>query len=78
MQNALSFYNLSLGVTSHQFAISYSLEENYLDLPGGPVVSNLPCTARDAGPIPGLRTKIPHAKGQLSMCDTRESVYLNE
>ena len=62
----------------HQFAISYSLEENYLDLSGGPVVKNLPCSARDAGPIPGLRTKIPHAKGQLSLCDTRESVYLNE
>ena len=54
------------------FAISYSLEENYLDLPGGPVVKHLLCNARDAGPIPGLRTKIPHAKGQ------QESLYLDE
>lgn len=53
------------------FAMSYSLEENYLDLPGGLVVNNLLCNARDAGPIPGLRTKIPRTKGQ------QESLYLH-
>ena len=35
---------------------------------GGPVVKNLPCNAGDAGLIPGQRTKIPHAAGQLSLC----------
>ena len=28
--------------------------------PGGPVVENLPCHARDMGSIPGQGTKIPH------------------
>ena len=29
-------------------------------------VKNLPTYARDSGSIPGWRTKIPHAAGQLS------------
>ena len=37
------------------------------DFPGGPVVKNSPCNARDAGFIPGQGTKIPPAK-QLSVC----------
>ena len=37
------------------------------DFPGGPVVKNLPCNAEDAGLIPGLGTKIPHAAEQLSL-----------
>ena len=36
------------------------------DFPGGPVVKNPPCNARDAGSIPGQGTKIPHAAGQPS------------
>ena len=36
------------------------------DFPGGPVVKNLPTYAGDSGSIPGWRTKIPHAAGQLS------------
>ena len=36
------------------------------DLPGGPVVNNLLCNARDAGPTPGQGTKIPRATEQLS------------
>ena len=36
------------------------------DFPGGPVVKNPPYNAGDAGSIPGRRTKIPHAAGQLS------------
>ena len=31
------------------------------DSPGGPLVKNLPCNARDAGSIPGQGTKISHA-----------------
>ena len=38
------------------------------DLPGGPVVKNLPAGAGDTGLIPGLGTKIPHAMGQLGLC----------
>ena len=38
------------------------------DFPGGLVVKNLPSNAEDAGLIPGLGTKIPHAIGQLSPC----------
>ena len=42
--------------------------------PGVPVVTNPPCNARDTGSIPGPGTKIPHAKGQLSLLTaTRES-----
>ena len=36
------------------------------DFPGGPVVKNPPSNAGDASSIPGWRTKIPHAAGQLS------------
>ena len=32
------------------------------DFPGGPVVRNLPCNARDRGLIPGQGTKILHAE----------------
>ena len=40
------------------------------DFPGGPVVKNPPCNARDMGSIPGQRTKIPHAAEQLSLSAT--------
>ena len=39
-------------------------------LPGGPVVNNLPCTAENAGSIPGPGTNIPYVTGQLSLCTT--------
>ena len=49
------------------------------DIPGGPVVKNLPSNARDAGSIPGQGTKIPHAAGQLSpRTTTTELACLNE
>ena len=31
------------------------------DFPGGPVIMNSPCNARDMGSIPDQKTKIPHA-----------------
>ena len=40
------------------------------DFPGGPVDKNLPTIAGDTGLIPGRGTKIPHAKGQLSLYAT--------
>ena len=40
------------------------------DFPGGPVVKNLPCNARDSGSTPGQGTKIPHAMQQLSPSST--------
>ena len=49
------------------------------DFPGGPVVKNLPSNAGNAGSIPGWRTKIPHAAGQLSpWATTIELARLNE
>ena len=36
------------------------------DFPGGPVVKTLPYNAGHVGSIPGHRTKISHAAGQLS------------
>ena len=48
------------------------------DFPGGPVVKNLPYNAGDLGSIPGQRTKIPHATGQLSpRTTTTELTHLN-
>ena len=40
------------------------------DLPGGPVVKNLPSKTGDTGFIPGGGAKIPHATGQLSPSTT--------
>ena len=34
------------------------------DFPGGPVIKNLPCNARDVGSIPDQGAKIPHAVEQ--------------
>ena len=49
------------------------------DVPGGPVVKNLPSSAGDVGSIPGEGTKIPHAAGQLSpRATTTELSHLNE
>ena len=42
---------------------------NSLDLPGGPVIKNLPVNAGHAGSIPPSG-KIPHVSGQLSACAT--------
>ena len=36
-------------------------EQKLWDFPGGLVVKNLPCNAREVGLIPGRGTKIPHA-----------------
>ena len=49
------------------------------DFPGGPVVKNLPCNAKDVGSIPSQGTKIPHAIQQLSQrATTRESMSYKE
>ena len=40
------------------------------DLPGVPVVKNLPASTGDIGLIPCRGTKIPHARGQLSLYAT--------
>ena len=42
------------------------LKSNSRDFPGGLMVKNLPCNARNTGWIPGQKTKVPHAAGQLS------------
>ena len=43
--------------------------------PGGPVVKNPPCNARDTGWIPGWGIKIPHASEQLLSLRRTESVH---
>ena len=49
------------------------------DFPGGPVVRNLPCNARDRGLIPGQGTKILHAVEQLNLRATsRKPVHGNQ
>ena len=53
-------------------------QQCWRDFPGGPVVTNLPCNAGDAGSIPGQEIKIPHAMEQLSLCTiTTEPVHHN-
>ena len=46
------------------------------DIPGGPVVKNLPPNARDADSIPSVGTKIPHALKQLSLYTTTTEVHM--
>ena len=46
---------------------AWSLKTSGKDFPGGPVIKNLPFNAGDMGLIPGQRTKIPDASGQLSL-----------
>ena len=49
------------------------------DFPIGPMVKNPSSNAGDLGSIPGRRTKIPHAVGQLSWnATTRELTHGNE
>ena len=36
-----------------QLLMSYQIKRRNMDFPGGPVVKNLPCNARDTGSIPG-------------------------
>ena len=47
------------------------------DFPGGPVIKNLSSNARVTGSIPGWRTKITHAVGQLSshICTKTKTPY---
>ena len=48
------------------------------DIPDGPVVKNLLCNAGVLGSVPGQGTKIPHAKGQLSLwATTRDLMCYN-
>ena len=49
---------------------SWTFKRHSWDFPGGPVVKNPPANAGNMGLIPGPRTQIPHATGQLSPCAT--------
>ena len=54
-------------------------EQHRRDFPGGPMVKNPPCNARDVGSILGQRIKIPHSMKQLSpRATTRHSVCHKE
>ena len=44
-----------------------TIKEYLRDFLGGQVVKNLPSNAGDMGSIPGGKTSIPHATGQLSL-----------
>ena len=52
------------------------MEDVNRSFPGCPVVRSLPANAGDTGSIPGPRTKIPHATGQLSPCATVTEAHL--
>ena len=52
----------SIGVSTGSY-IQYPAIGHF---PGGPVIKNLPCKARDVGSIPGQGTKIPHVSVKLS------------
>ena len=60
-----SFNNILL-LSSYTFCISF-VKFMPRDVPGGLVVRSLPSSAGDTGLIPGLRTRIPHAAGQLRL-----------
>ena len=47
------------------------------DFPGGPVVNNPPCNARDVGLIPGQGTKIPHTMELSLRASTTKPASLN-
>ena len=49
---------------------SLGLNQGPGDIPDGPVVKNLLCSAGVSGSVPGQGTEIPHAKGQLSLWAT--------
>ena len=48
------------------------IKHKFRNTPGGPVVKNLPSSARDMGSVPGGGTKIPHAAGKLSQWTANE------
>ena len=49
------------------------------DFPGGPLVKNSPCNARDPGLIRVRGTKVQHVAEQLSLCiATQQSMGHNE
>ena len=51
-----------------QLLTFYQIKRRNRDFPGGPVVKNLPCNARDTGLIPGQRTPKSHMpEEQLSL-----------
>ena len=59
--------SLSLNFLICEMGLKYKTKTSHNGVfPGGPDVKNLPCNARDMGLIPGQRTKISHASGQLS------------
>ena len=67
----------SLNQLSINLSESKYLHENKLrDFPGGPVVKNPPSDAWDLSSVPGQRTKIPHAVGQLRPCATATEAEL--
>ena len=52
----------------HLLKDKYKFKKSLIwDFHDGLMVKNLPCNAWDMGLIPGLGTKIPHAKGQVSL-----------
>ena len=56
----------------HQSFKTFVLQKMVLDFPLGSVVKTSPSSAEGTSLIPGRRTKIPHATGQLSPCTTNK------
>ena len=53
----INFHALPMGIQE------WALKNVYRDVPGCPVVKNLPFNAGDTGSGPGQGSKIPHAMG---------------
>ena len=51
-------------------------EKGKRDVPGAPVVKNLPSNAGDVGSISGRGTEIPHVVGKLSLHTATRKVYM--
>ena len=66
-------------LNGYEFEQTPKEREKDREIPSGPVVKSLPFNAGDMGSIPGQRSKIPHALGQISLCTpTKEPTSHNE
>ena len=54
------------------------LKKTLRDLPGAPMVKNLPSNVRESGSTPGQRTKIPHATTKSLNATTKDLTCCKE
>ena len=54
------------------------LKKTLRDLPGAPMVKNLPSNVKESGSMPGQRTKIPHATTKSLSATTKDLTCCKE